>query len=73
MPSVEQKLASEQDEREPEVYQEVEVLVAEIIDLANLNVLDLACSRRVEMEVPDHNERATSMKKGRLGHGCLGY
>ena len=53
MPSVAQKLASRLEEWEPEVSREVEGLVSEIIELADLNVLDLARSRRVEQEVLD--------------------
>lgn len=48
MPSVAQRLASKLGEWAPEVSREVEILVAEIIELADLNVLDLARSRRVE-------------------------
>jgi hypothetical protein len=53
MSPVAQKLASKLEEWEPEVSREVESLVAEIIELADLNVLDLARSRRVEQEVLD--------------------
>jgi len=53
MPSVAQKLATKLGQWEPEVSREVEVLVAEIMELADLNVLDLARSRRVEQEVLD--------------------
>lgn len=53
MPSVAQKLASKLEEWEPEVSREVETLVSEIIDLADLNVLDLARSRWIEQEVLD--------------------
>lgn len=53
MSSVAQKLSSKLEEWEPEVSREVESLVAEIIELADLNVLDLARSRRVEQEVLD--------------------
>ncbi|HYU33721.1 MAG TPA: hypothetical protein VEW48_16330 [Thermoanaerobaculia bacterium] len=53
MPSVAQKLATKLEEWEPEVSREVESLVSEIIQLADLNVLDLARSRRVEQEVLD--------------------
>ena len=35
------------------VSREVETIVAEIIELADLNALDLARSRRVEQEVLD--------------------
>jgi hypothetical protein len=51
--SVAQKLASRLEEWEPEISREVESLVSEIIELADLNVLDLARSRRVEQEVLD--------------------
>ena len=53
MLSVAQKLASKLEEWESEVSKEVESLVSEVIDLADLNVLDLARSRRVEQEVLD--------------------
>jgi len=53
MPSVAQKLASKLDEWEPEVSREVEILVADLIDLTDRNILDLARSRRVEQEVLD--------------------
>ena len=53
MPSVAQKLADKLEEWEPEVSREVETLVADIIELADRNVLDLARSRRVEQEVLD--------------------
>jgi hypothetical protein len=53
MSPVAQKLASKLEEWEPEVSREVESLIAEIIELADLNVLDLARSRRVEQEVLD--------------------
>jgi hypothetical protein len=53
MSSVAQKLAIKLEEWEPEVSQEVESLVVEIIEQADLNVLDLARSRRVEQEVLD--------------------
>lgn len=53
MPSVAQKLASKLEEWEPAVSREIEVLVADIIDLTDLNILDLARSRRVEQEVLD--------------------
>ena len=53
MSSVAQKLASKLEEWEPEVSRVVESLVAEVIELADLNVLDLARSRRVEQEVLD--------------------
>jgi hypothetical protein len=53
MSPVAQKLASKLDEWEPKVSREVESLVAEIIEMADLNVLDLARSRRVEREVLD--------------------
>ncbi len=53
MSSVAQKLASKLEEWEPEVSREVESLVVEIIELADLNVLDLARSRQVEQEVLD--------------------
>jgi hypothetical protein len=51
--SVAQKLAGRLQEWEPEVSREVEGLVSEIIELADLNVLDLTRSRRVEQEVLD--------------------
>lgn len=51
--SVVQKLAGRLEEWEPEVSREVEGLVSEIIELADLNVLDLARSRRIEQEVLD--------------------
>ena len=51
--SVAQKLAGRLHEWEPEVSREVEGLVSEIIELADLNVLDLTRSRRVEQEVLD--------------------
>jgi hypothetical protein len=53
MSPVVQKLASKLEEWEPEVSREVQGLVAEIIEPADLNVLDLARSRRVEQEVLD--------------------
>ena len=53
MPSVAQKLASKLDEWEPDVSREVEGLISEIIELADLNILDLARTRRVEQEVLD--------------------
>jgi hypothetical protein len=53
MSPVVQKLASKLEEWSPEVSREVEVLVADIIALADLNVLDLSRSRRVEQEVID--------------------
>lgn len=53
MPSVAQKLADKLEEWAPEVSREVEILVADIIELADLHVLDLARSRRVEQEVLD--------------------
>ena len=53
MSPVVQKLASKLEEWAPEVSREVEVLVADIIALADLNVLDLSRSRRVEQEVLD--------------------
>ena len=53
MSSVAQKLTSKREEWEPEVSREVESLDAEIIELADLNALDLARSRRVEQEVLD--------------------
>ena len=53
MPSVAQTLASKLQEWKPEVSQEVESLVVEIIEQADLNILDLARSRRVEQEVLD--------------------
>jgi hypothetical protein len=53
MSSVAQKLASRLEEWKPEVSREVEILVAEIIEVADLDVLDLARSRRVEQEVLD--------------------
>lgn len=53
MSPVAQKLASKLEEWEPQVSREVEGLVAEIIELADLNVLDLARSRRVEQAVLD--------------------
>jgi hypothetical protein len=53
MSLVTQKLARKLEEWEPEVSREVESLVAEIIEVADLNVLDLARSRRVEQEVLD--------------------
>jgi hypothetical protein len=53
MSSVAQKLTSKLEEWEPEVSREVESLVAEIIELADLNALDLARSRRAEQEVLD--------------------
>ena len=53
MPSVAQKLASKLAEWKPEVSREVESLVADIIELADLNALDLVRSRRVEQQVLD--------------------
>jgi hypothetical protein len=53
MPSVAQRLASKLEQWEPRISREVETLVTEIIELADLNVLDLARSRRVEQEVLD--------------------
>lgn len=53
MPSVAQKLATRLEEWAPEVSREVEILVAEIIELADLHILDLARSRRAEQEVLD--------------------
>ena len=53
MPSVAQKLASKLEEWEPEVSREVEILVADLIDLTDHNLIDLARSRRVEQEVLD--------------------
>jgi hypothetical protein len=53
MSSIAQKLASKLEEWESEVSREVESLVAGIIELADLNLLDLARSRRVEQEVLD--------------------
>lgn len=53
MPSVAQRLASKLEQWEPRISHEVETLVSEIIELADLNVLDLARSRRVEQEVLD--------------------
>jgi hypothetical protein len=51
MLSVAQKLATKLDEWKPEVSREVESLVADIIELADVNALDLARSRRVEQDV----------------------
>ena len=53
MPSVAQKLASRLEEWEPDVSRQVESLVSEIIELADLNTLDLVRSRRVEQDVLD--------------------
>jgi hypothetical protein len=53
MSSIAQRLASKLEQWEREVSREVEGLVAEIIEMADLNVLDLASSRRVEQEVLD--------------------
>jgi hypothetical protein len=53
MPSVAQKLASRLEKWEPEVSRQVESLVSEIIELADLNTLDLVRSRRVEQDVLD--------------------
>jgi len=51
MSSVPQKLADKLEEWAPEVSREVETLVADIIELTDIHVLDLARSRRVEQEV----------------------
>ena len=53
MPSVAQKLAERFDEWEPELTLKVEGLVGEIIELADLDLLDLGRTRRVEQEVLD--------------------
>jgi BMFP domain-containing protein YqiC len=53
MLSVAQKLATKLDEWKPEVSREVESLVADIIELADINALDLVRSRRVEQDVLD--------------------
>jgi hypothetical protein len=53
MPSVAQKLASRLEEWEPDVSRQVEILVSEIIELADHNTLDLVRSRRVEQDVLD--------------------
>lgn len=53
MPSVAQKLAERFDEWEPELALRVEGLVGEIIELADLDLLDLGRTRRIEQEVLD--------------------
>lgn len=53
MPSVAQKLAERFDEWEPELALRVETLVGEIIELADLDLLDLGRTRRIEQEVLD--------------------
>lgn len=53
MSSVAQKLARKPKEWEPEVSRKVENLVAGVSERADLNVLDLARSRRVEQEALD--------------------
>jgi len=53
MPSVAQKLAERFDEWEPELALKVESLVGEIIELADLDLLDLGRARRIEQEVLD--------------------
>jgi len=53
MPSVAQKLAERFDEWEPELALKVESLVGEIIELADLDLLDLGRPRRIEQEVLD--------------------
>lgn len=53
MPSVAQKLAERFDEWEPELALKVESLVGEIIELADLDLLDLGRTRRIEQEVLD--------------------
>ena len=53
MPSVAHKLATKLEEWSPEVSREVEVLVADIIELTDLKVLDLSRSRQAEQEVLD--------------------
>lgn len=53
MRSVAQRLAHKLEEWTPEISREVESVVDEIIELADLKVLDVARSRRVEQEVLD--------------------
>lgn len=48
-----QQLAEKLDQWEPEVSRKVESLVAEIMDLADADALELLRSRAVEQEVLD--------------------
>lgn len=53
MSPIVQQLADKLDRWEPEVSQWVEVLVAEIMELADTGALELLRSRAVEQEVLD--------------------
>lgn len=53
MSPIVQQLADKLDRWEPEVSQQVEALVAEIMELADTGALELLRSRAVEQEVLD--------------------
>ncbi|HEX6899038.1 MAG TPA: hypothetical protein VF789_04965 [Thermoanaerobaculia bacterium] len=53
MSPIVQQLAEKLDQWEPEVSRKVEILVTEIMDLADTGALELLRSRTVEQEVLD--------------------
>lgn len=53
MEAIAEKLGNKLHEWKPETSQKVRALVAEIIELADDDALDIGCSRSVEQEVVD--------------------